>query len=340
MPAVRILAVCAVAYPGGAEIGLLRLGRRLVDRGHALTLATPAAGPLDEAGFPVTRLAVGGLGRGAGARAVAAWPRARRLSRDADLVYLNGTVTGRLLPALRGRRTVLHVHDMVQRAPGFWRRADAVLADSDAVARRLPGLSAEVVHCPVELDVVPAPIPWAADPAGPVVGFVGRLEPRKGPLDLVQAAPLIRERRPDARVILVGDDPYATDRAYLERVRAAPGVEHVPWVADGAAVMAHLDVLVAPSRQEPFGTVLAEAMAAGVPVVATHVDGLPETVADGVTGRLVAPGDPAALAAAVLEVLDRGAEMGPAARARAAERFGADAYADRVEAILLRAAGR
>jgi glycosyltransferase involved in cell wall biosynthesis len=81
-------------------------------------------------------------------------------------------------------------------------------------------------------------------------------------------------------------------------------------------------------------------MAAGVPVVATHVDGLPETVADGVTGRLVAPGDPAALAAAVLEVLDRGAEMGPAARARAAERFGADAYADRVEAILLRAAGR
>ena len=61
--------------------------------------------------------------------------------------------------------------------------------------------------------------------------------------------------------------------------------------------MRHLDVLVLPSHQEPFGTVLAEAMAVGTPVVATRVGGLAEVVQDGVTGRLVAPGDPAALAA-------------------------------------------
>jgi glycosyltransferase involved in cell wall biosynthesis len=237
-----------------------------------------------------------------------------------------------------GGRTVLHVHDIVDRVPRFWSRADALLADSQAVADRLPGLGAHVVYCPVELEVPDQPAPWPPGD-GPVVGFVGRLEPRKGPLDLARAAPAIRAGAPGARIVLVGDDPYGSAPGYVERVRAADGVEHVPWVADGAAVMRHLDVLVAPSRQEPFGTVLAEAMAAGTPVVATRVGGLAEVVADGETGRLVAPGRPDELAAAVLEVLGRRAQMGAAARERA-QRFGADAYADRVEAILLQAAGR
>jgi glycosyltransferase involved in cell wall biosynthesis len=330
--------VCAVAHPGGAEIGLLRLAKRLLARGHALTLATPAAGPLDDAGLPVVRLALGGLERGAGARAAASFPRARRLAAGHDLVYLNGTVSGRLLPALRGRRSVLHVHDIVDRVPRFWSLADAVLADSGAVADRLPGLDAHVVYCPVELDVPDAPAPWPPG-EGPVVGFVGRIEPRKGPLDLVRAAAQIRAGAPGARIVLVGDDPYDSAPDYAARVREADGVEHVPWVPDGAAVMRHLDVLVAPSRQEPFGTVLAEAMAAGTPVVATRVGGLAEVVADGVTGRLVTPGRPDELAAAVLEVLAARERMGAAARERA-QRFGADAYADRVEAILLAAAGR
>jgi glycosyltransferase involved in cell wall biosynthesis len=338
---VRILAVCAVAHPGGAEIGLLRLAKRLLARGHALTLATPAAGPLDDAGLPVVRLVLGGLERGAGARAAASFPRARRLAAGHDLVYLNGTVSGRLLPALMGRRSVLHVHDIVDRVPRFWSRADAVLADSGAVADRLPGLNAHVVYCPVELDVPDVPAPWPPDdgPARPVVGFVGRIEPRKGPLDLVRAAAAIRAGAPGARIVLVGDDPYDSAPDYAARVRESADVEHIPWVPDGAAVMRHLDVLVAPSRQEPFGTVLAEAMAAGTPVVATRVGGLAEVVADGVTGRLVTPGRPDELAAAVLEVLAARARMSAAARARA-QRFGADAYADRVEAILLAAAGR
>jgi glycosyltransferase involved in cell wall biosynthesis len=97
--------------------------------------------------------------------------------------------------------------------------------------------------------------------------------------------------------------------------------------------MRHVDVLVAPSRQEPFGTVLAEAMAVGTPVVATRVGGLAEVVEDGVTGRLVDPGRPDQLAAAVLEVLGRREAMGAAAR-RSARRFDADAYAARVERLI------
>jgi len=333
--------VCGVAYPGGAEIGLLRLGRRLVARGHELTLATPEPGPLDDEGLSVVRVKLGTLERGGGARAVASFPRVRVLSRHYDLVYLNGTVAGRLLPALAGRRTVLHVHDIVDRVPRFWSLADAVLADSGAVAARLlPQIDPDVVYCPVELDVPDVPPPWPAqrNGSGPVIGFVGRIEPRKGPLDLVRAADAIHAGAPGSRIVLVGDDPYASAPDYAAKVRAADSVEHVPWVHDGAAVMRHFDVLVAPSRQEPFGTVLAEAMAAGTPVVATRVGGLAEVVADGETGRLVEPGRPDELAAAVLEVLAHRDEMGAAARERA-RRFGADAYADRVEAILLRAAG-
>ena len=334
----RLLAVCAVDHPGGAERGLLRLLARLDPRGWTITLTTPGPGPLRdaarEAGWRWSALAVGGLGRRAGARAVTGWPRARRLARSSDLVYLNGTVCGRLLPALGGARTVLHVHDLVDRVAPHWARADLVLADSRAVAARLPGLDPRVVFCPVELAPPEASPPWPPD-GGPVVGFVGRIEPRKGPLELVQAAPLIRARAPGTRVVVVGDDPYASDPDYVARVRAGRDVEHYGWVDNAPGVMRHLDVLVAPSRREPFGTVVAEAMAVGTPVVATRVDGLPEVVSDGVTGALVGPGDPAGLAAGVLRVLARRAEMGAAALV-AARRFDADAYAARVERLLVK----
>ena len=168
---------------------------------------------------------------------------------------------------------------------------------------------------------------------GPVVGFVGRIEPRKGVLDLIAAAPAIRAASPGAEVVIVGDDPWDAFPDYLAQVRAARDVVHVPWHENAPGLMRHFDVLVAPSHQEPFGTVISEAMAVGTPVVATRVGGLAEVVDDGVTGLLVEPGEPDALAAAVLDVLARRDAMSAAAR-QAAQRFGADAYADRVEALI------
>jgi glycosyltransferase involved in cell wall biosynthesis len=332
---VKLLAVNAVDHPGGAEVGLLRLTARLRERDWEVTLTSPREGPLSEAGYPWLRLDVGGLGQGEGARAVASWPRALRLAQRYDIVYLNSTVCGRLLPALRGVRSVLHVHDIVDRVPRHWAQADVVLADSQAVADRLDGLDAHVVYCPVELDPPAADAPWAhgnAD-AGPVVGFVGRIAPRKGVLDLIAAAPAIRAASPGAEIVIVGDDPWDAFPDYLAQVRAARDVVHVPWHDNAPGLMRHFDVLVAPSHQEPFGTVISEAMAVGTPVVATRVGGLAEVVDDGVTGRLVEPGEPDALAAAVLDVLGRRDAMSAAAR-QAARRFGADAYADRVEALI------
>ena len=315
----RLLAVAAVDHPGGAEIGLRRLVPRLEAAGWIVTVTTPGG---------TAGLDVGGLGRGEGAAAVRSWPAARRLAREHDVVYLNGTVCGRLLPALpRGVKRVLHVHDVVERVPRMWRLADVVLADSQAVADELGSLEAHVVGCPIEPTPAPVDAPWTPD-GRPVVGYVGRIEPRKGVLDLARAATSI-----EARVVVVGSNPYATDRAYVEAVDATNGIERYDWVDDAAGLMGALDVLVLPSHQEPFGTVLAEAMNAGTPVVATRVGGIPDVVEDGVTGRLAPPGDPVALAAAVNEVLARRAEMGAAGPARAA-RWHADAYAARVGELI------
>src|SRR3954462_12857652 len=95
-----LLAVAAVDHPGGAEIGLLRLLPRLRDAGWTITLTTPGDGPVRAAGerlgFALDALDPGALARGAGAAAVRAWPHARRLAARHDVVYLNGTVCGRL----------------------------------------------------------------------------------------------------------------------------------------------------------------------------------------------------------------------------------------------------
>ena len=124
-------------------------------------------------------------------QAVRCWPGRACGCWPVTLTSSTSTVSacGRLLGARgRHRRTVLHVHDMVDRTPRFWRRADVVLADSQAVADRLGGLASHVVHCPVEIDPPAASAPWPRD-GRPVVGFVGRIEPRKGTLDLVRRQP-------------------------------------------------------------------------------------------------------------------------------------------------------
>jgi glycosyltransferase involved in cell wall biosynthesis len=341
----RLLAVNPVAHPGGAEIVALRLLRGLAQRGWRVTATTPDGGPLAEAiltaGLNWEPLATGGLRRGQGAEALCGFAQLRRLAADVDVIYLNGTVTGRLLPALLGCRvlSVLDVNDMVDRVPRFWRGADLILADSEAVARRLraldPQLAPVVVGVAVDLDPPAVPAPWPIG-EGPVIGFVGRLEPRKGAHDLLAAVPAVRASAPTARFVLIGDDPFSGAPAYTARVRADAarlGVDQFGWRADAPSLMRHLDVLVLPSSSEPFGTVLAEAMAVGVPVVATAVDGLIEVVSDGVCGRLVPPGDPTALAAAVLDVLTHHAAMAQAARERA-QRWGTALYVDQIAGLL------
>ncbi|HZF07357.1 MAG TPA: glycosyltransferase family 4 protein [Thermoanaerobaculia bacterium] len=158
--------------------------------------------------------------------------------------------------------------------------------------------------------------------------FVGRLRIRKGVEVLLASMAAMRQRCPEARLLVAGDGEH---RAALEE-RAAErklGPEVVTFLgrADAARVrelLAGALALVVPSTYEGMPLVVLEAMAAGLPVVASRVSGIPEVVVDGETGWLVPPEDPAALAAALEEVLADPAEAarrGEAGRRRVAERF-------------------
>ena len=159
--------------------------------------------------------------------------------------------------------------------------------------------------------------------------FVGRLAAQKGVATLLDAVPLLRTR---AAVVLVGDGPQ---RAALERQAGHLGPDRVHFQgfvphAEVPAWLTAADVLVLPSIYEELGSVLLEAMAAGLPVVASAVGGIPDALGD--AGRLVPPSDPVALAAAVDELLDDpalAAELGEAARRRATA-FSWDTLAGRV----------
>src|SRR5215210_3965041 len=142
----------------------------------------------------------------------------------------------------------------------------------------------------------------------PRVLFVGRLAPQKGVSTLVAAAGLLED--PSAQVLLVGDGP---ERKALEREAERIGVgDRVCFLGFVAherlpALLAHADVLVLPSVYEELGTVLLEAMWAGLPIVASRTGGIPDVIEDGVNGLLVPPGEPEALARAINRVLaDRG----------------------------------
>ncbi|MCB9381420.1 MAG: glycosyltransferase [Acidimicrobiaceae bacterium] len=161
---------------------------------------------------------------------------------------------------------------------------------------------------------------WHPEGDEVVVGIVGRLEPQKGVLELLPALPPLLGASPRTRVVLVGDGSL---RPEIERSLTSLGIAHrvllTGWVERGGEVMPALDVLALPSRWEPFGIVNLEAAAAGVPVVAYAVDGVPEVVADGVTGVLVPPGDSAAFVAALGRLCadrPRRAALGAAGRAR------------------------
>jgi glycosyltransferase involved in cell wall biosynthesis len=140
----------------------------------------------------------------------------------------------------------------------------------------------------------------------PVVGIVGRLRWEKGQGVLLEAMVTVVRQIPSVLLLMVGDGP---DREGLQRQSERLGiVDNVRWLGQQTTeelfrLYSIMDVVAVPSIFEGFGLVAAEAMAAGLPVVATAVDGLTEIIIDQETGRLVPPQDADALAAALIQLL-------------------------------------
>jgi glycosyltransferase involved in cell wall biosynthesis len=174
----------------------------------------------------------------------------------------------------------------------------------------------------------------------PLAGIVARLVPIKAHEVLLDAARRLGGRPVPPRVVIAGDGER---RAELEAMAATDGlrgrVHFLGWRADLPRIYADLDVVVLCSRNEGSPVALIEAMAAGRPVVATRVGGVPDVVIDGESGLLVPEDDAPALAQAIARVLDDrelARRLGAAGRQRVVERFGAERLVRDIDALYAR----
>lgn len=267
---------------------------------------------------------------------------ARHLRRhEYELVHTHATeagIIGRLAARLAGVDGVVHtVHGVpfsedrnallnrfVLAAERFVAPStDRIVTNADAIATEY--LDREIgapdqyttVYSGIDIERFEGAEPVADLPGdGTRVTFVGRLVDGKGLWVLLDAVEQLD--RDDVTVTVVGDGPLREDFEAAVAERGLP-VHAVGYREDVPAVLAASDVFVLPSFREGTPRVITEAMAAGLPIVATDIAGIPEQVADGENGYLVSPGDAAALAGALRKLLDDPAkrrQFGEASRER------------------------
>jgi len=374
----RVLYLIDSLAMGGAELVLHETCRQLLRRQvevRVAVLQTKAGNPLREA-FEALGIAVPDLGITTLRQPSAYWKVRRAVAGAApDVVHTHlefANVLGTLAARRAGVPCVATLHTIESPAPGSraWLRFVAqslvlrrwctrVIAVSErarthylAVGRLRPQTTITVYNG-VDLrrfDQKPPEtqrdvrrelkIPDAA----PVIAVVAVQRPAKGLDRLIAAFPAIRRRHPEAILLLVGDGP---ERPALETLAAHLGLSRCVRFAgvrhDVPRLLTAAAVFVLPSLTEALPTALAEAMAAGVPVIGSAVGGIAEMIQDGVTGILVPPGDVDALAAAVADLLDqpaRVAELVRAARRLVETRFDAAENVARLHREYLDVCGR
>src|SRR5262245_38134845 len=331
---------------GGQEIRILTEARWLLEHGRDVVIACQTQSRL-RAEATAAGLSVFSLDMRS-AFDVAAVVTLRRLIRQFDvaIVHTHSSVDSWLATmAARSRRRALvrsrHVSiPILRRRALVYHLADRVLTTGEAIRAIViaAGVSPErVVSVPAGVDtarfhpgVSGKTVRDELGLTGPAIGLVANIRGSKGHDDFLTAALEVRSRLPAARFLIVGDGVGFDDvRRRVHELGLASHVVMTGFRRDVPEVMAALDVLVLPSvRSEATSQVIPQALAVGTPVVATAVGGIPEIVRDGVTGRLVPPGKPAALAAAIVDVLtdaDRAHAMAQAGQALVHERFTVDA---------------
>lgn len=194
--------------------------------------------------------------------------------------------------------------------------------------------------------VTPAPPCTGPAPGwkeGPLVGVVARLQPEKGVCIFLDSVERVTRNCPDARYVVVGDGPLRPALEHLAgRLGVADRVRFLGFRERARAMLPALDILAVPSLTEGAPLVVLEAMAAGVPIVATAVGGIPEQIRHGREGLLVAPGDPHALSEAILTLIhdpERAHRLAEAGRRRALVDFSYHRMLGEVEDVYRRAIG-
>jgi glycosyltransferase involved in cell wall biosynthesis len=362
-----------VAHPSaelyGSDLQLAETVGAFVRAGHEVTVVLPSTGPLVPvmaergahtvvAPFPVLRkssLSAGGLVR-LFHDTMRALPTVWRHVRRSDLVWVNTLTVPLWLAAARVARrdTVCHVHEAEDEGHRIVRTglalplllAHRIICNSAAARSSLTsvlpvlGARSAVVHNGVEGPSQEPSVPRERGPGAPIrVALVGRLSPRKGTDVALEAVARLRADGHDVSLVLCGStfegyEWFEQDlRDRSSRPDLAGAVEFLGFVRPVWAVLDRADIVLVPSRVEPFGNTAVEAQLAQRPLIASRTQGLREIVEDGVTGLLVEPGDPAALASAIERLLDDPAlahRLATAARSEALRRFSTAAYGDAV----------
>lgn len=334
--------ICAVLRDNGAEVRILALTRR----------DGRAAGPIEAAGFEL-RVRPGGRGDHL---AALRWLDAEIADLRPTHLWTSlsrATLLGQLVGLRRGLPVVSWQH------AAWLRPANRLLLRA---TRRLSTLWIADSQQVFELTHVRLGVPYerlvcwpifAADPDAPRaapwrpgevvrVGSLGRLHPVKGYDLLIEALARLADGATPFEVVIGGDGEQRAALQSLATVRGVRNLRFAGFVEDTRGFLAGLHLYVQPSRSEGFCVGAHEAMAAGVPVLASSVGELPHSIIPGATGALVPPGDPVALAAALAGLLGRPehlAAMGEAGRARVLERASAAAFADTGAAIVARLRG-
>lgn len=242
-------------------------------------------------------------------------------------------------PDLEGFADARRLHG--QALTRVFHAVDRVVVLSEAMAETVRDLTGpetriEVIYNPVRLADF-AREPRAPD-APPTCLFMGKVGDRKGTFDLAAAVPLVLERVPEARFVFGGNGAVEELAARLEALGVAGSCSVLGWVSGDAkrAAFAEASVYCLPSYHEGLPMSILEAMGGGLPVVSTPIAGIPESVVDGETGFLVAPGDVEALADRLCSLLGdptRAQAMGAAGHALAADRFDVDVVVGEVRRL-------
>ncbi len=220
----------------------------------------------------------------------------------------------------------------------LYRNAQEVVALSDewrdALFAAIPGIRLVVVPNPVEVPASPAPL--TGQP--PRVLYLGVVKEAKGSYDLLRAWPAVLRANPGARLVLAGSGELDRARALAAELGISESVDTPGWTAGEAKakLLREAVLFVLPSHFEALPMAVLEAMAVGLPVVATSVGGIPDAIVDGRDGVLIPAQDPQALADALQGLLadsPRRHALGGAARRRAMETFSAGVVVPRIEAL-------
>lgn len=264
------------------------------------------------------------------------WRFLRSQRVDVLHVHYGGRSVRRLARFATGAALVVHAHGRV-RHEGDYRPiplkltdADAVIATSRAVAEVVQARNVRVVYPGVPACGATAERdPWT-------VGAAGRLVSIKGCDRLIAAFARLRALHPRAMLEIAGDGSSRYDlERQAEHLGLGDAVRFLGWVDDLTPLMARWSVFVQPSLEEALGITVLQAMASGLPVVASDVGGMPELIENGVTGVLVPAGNVPALASAIDDLLrnpGRRAAVGTAACLRAAW-FSEGRFKDGVAAV-------